>query len=170
MCFFGVCEMQKDFTVCFFGHRRIENFYLAESRTEALIRQLVQEKPYVEILVGRDGEYDQIVTSTVLRVKRETSTDNCCLTWVLPYMKAELENDLTAFEAYYDSVEICEASSALHPKAAYQARNRNLVDRSDLCVFFVDHASGGAWKTLRYALRQEKQTVNLAEVKDSLAD
>ena len=155
--------MQRDYTVCFFGHREITDFYGAEGRTEKLVRRLILEKPYIEFLVGRDGEYDQIVASTVRRLKRELSSQSCWLIWVLPYAKAELENNLAAFEAYYDSIEICESSSILHPKAAIQARNRSLVDRSDLCVFFIEHQSGGAWKTMRYALRQKKQVVNLAD-------
>lgn len=155
--------MQRDYTVCFFGHREIADFYRAEGRTEKLVRRLILEKPYIEFLVDRDGEYDQIVASTVRRLKRDLSSQSCWLTCVLPYAKAELENNLAAFEAYYDSIEICEASSVLHPKAAIQARNRSLVDRSDLCVFFIEHQSGGAWKTMRYALRQKKQVINLAE-------
>ena len=155
--------MQRDYTVCFFGHREIMDFYRAEASTEKLLRQLIYEKPYIEFLVGRDGDYDQIVSSTVRRLKRELSSETCWLTWVLPYMKAELQNNLPAFEAYYDSIEICESSSFLHPKAAFQARNRSLVDRSDLCVFYVEHRSGGAWNTMRYALQQKKQTANLAD-------
>ena len=155
--------MQRDYTVCFFGHREIMDFYRAEARTEKLLRRLIHERPYIEFLVGRDGEYDQIVASTVRRLKRELASESCWLTWVLPYVKAELRNNLSAFEAYYDSIEVCESSSILHPKAAFQARNRSLVDRSDLCVFFVDHQTGGSWKTMRYALRQKKQVVNLAD-------
>ena len=41
------------FTVCFFGHRRIEDFRVAEERTEALIRHLILEKEYVELLVDK---------------------------------------------------------------------------------------------------------------------
>ena len=64
------------FTVCFFGHRRIEDFRVAEERTEALIRHLILEKEYVELLVGREGEYDQLVSSAIRRVKREVFAEN----------------------------------------------------------------------------------------------
>ena len=158
--------MLKDYTVCFFGHRRIENFNQADARTEKLIPSLIQTKDTIEFLVGREGEYDQIVSSAVRRVRKLYSEGQCWLTWVLPYPKAELENNKTYFQTYYDSIEICDASTLLHPKAAIQARNRNLVDRSDLCVFFVERQSGGAWTTMRYALRQRKKVVNLAREDD----
>ena len=152
--------MQRNYTVCFFGHRELRDFDRAEARTEKLLRTLIQQKPLIEFLVGREGEYDQIAASTVRRLKRELSSESCWLTWVLPYTKAELENNLPAFEAYYDSIEVCESSSILHPKAAIQARNRSIVDRSDLCVFYIERQNGGAWNTMRYAL---KRVVNLAD-------
>lgn len=65
----------------------------------------------------------------------------------MPYLRA----DFSEYEAYYDSVELCEQSAAVHPKAAIQIRNRAMVDRSDLCIFYVTHPSGGAYQTLKYA-------------------
>ena len=55
------------YTVCFFGHRQIDDFSLVEQKTEALIDRLLNEHEYVEFLVGRDGEFDQLVTSAILR-------------------------------------------------------------------------------------------------------
>jgi len=37
---------------------------------EALVHRLLLEKEYVEFLVGRDGDFDQIVSSAVKRQKR----------------------------------------------------------------------------------------------------
>ena len=69
---------------------------------------------------------------------------------------------MESFEAYYDEIEICEAASRSHPKNAIQIRNQQMVDRSDLVVFYVDHSSGGAYQTLRYAQRKNKALLNLA--------
>ena len=52
---------------------------------------------------------------------------------------------------------------AIEPyRQARNRRNRQMVDRSDLVVFCVDHSSGGAYQTLRYAQRKKKETLNLA--------
>ena len=59
-------------------------------------------------------------------------------------------------------IELCSAAAGSHPKGAIQIRNRQMVDRSDLVVFCVDHSSGGAYQTLRYAQRKKKETLNLA--------
>ena len=44
---------------------------------------------YIEFLVGRDGEFDQLVSSTIRRCKRTIRDDNSSLVLVLPYMTAE---------------------------------------------------------------------------------
>lgn len=128
-----------------------------------MIRGLLESKNYVEFLVGRDGEFDQIVASTVKAVKRSVGDSNSALVWVMAYPKAEYSNNEESFDDYYDEIEVCEASSQCHFKSAIQVRNRNMVDRSDLVVCFVERNSGGAYSTFQYAKEQEKQVINLAE-------
>ena len=120
----------------------------------------------MEFLVGRDGEFDQIVSSTVRTVKRSVGDDNSALVWVMAYPKAEYTNNEESFDDYYDEIEVCEASSQSHFKSAIQIRNRNMVDRSDLVICYVEHDSGGVYSALQYARKQEKQVINLAESED----
>ena len=61
---------------------------------------------------------------------------------------------------YYDEIEIFE-SADIHYKAAFQARNHSMIDRSDLAVFFVTHQKGGAYQALQYAVQQGKDCINL---------
>lgn len=154
------------YTVSFFGHRHLDNSFLVEQRLESLIRELISTKAYVEFLVGRDGEFDQLVASTVRRCKRAIRDDNSALVLVLPYETAEFQNNEQSFCAYYDEVEICEASAKAHYRSAHQIRNRSMVDRSDLVVFYVDHNSGGAYKTMQYANKMEADTINLVDAVD----
>ena len=118
------------FTVSFFGHRIIPEFREAEDRVEVLVHALLLEKEYVEFLVGRDGDFDQIVSSAVKRQKRIVRDDNSSLIWILPYPTAELHNNTENFEAYYDEIEICGSAASSHPKGAFQIRNRQMVKRS----------------------------------------
>ena len=158
--------MLRPYTVSFFGHRIIEDFNQAEKKAEALIRELILQKEYVEFLIGRGGDFDQIVSSAVKRFQRRIRADNSSLVWILPYPTAELRNYEESFSAYYDEIEICDAAQNSHPKRAYQIRNRQMVDRSDLVVFYVEHNSGGAYQTLRYAQDEGKRIINLAERQD----
>ena len=155
--------MLRLYTVSFFGHRIIEDFNRVEKKAEALIRDLILQKEYVEFLVGRNGDFDQIVSSAVKRLQRRIRADNSSLVWVLPYTTAELRNHEKSFRVYYDEIEICDAAQNSHPKRAYQIRNRQMVDQSDLVVFCVEHRSGGAYQTMRYAQEKGKRIINLAE-------
>lgn len=151
------------YTVSFFGHREVEDFFSVEQRLEGLIRDLLQQQEYVEFLVGRNGEFDQLAASAVLRVKRLAGGDNSSLVLVLPYVTAEFANNQESFADYYDEIEISEAAADKHFKAAIQARNREMVDRSDLLICYVTHKSGGAYRTVQYAKRQGKKILNAAE-------
>ena len=135
---------------------------LMKAKKEAFIRILLESKEYVEFLVGRNGEFDQLVSSTVRRVKRNYRDDNSALVLVLPYLSAEYEKNEEAFQEYYDEVEICQSSSAAHFKAAMQVRNREMVDRADLVLCCIERKSGGAYQTVLYAKKQNKQIINLA--------
>ena len=149
-------------TVSFFGHRYIDNpLYIGEALCN-LIGSLLRGHEYVEFLVGRDGEFDQLVSSSIHRCKREIREDNNSHIWILPYMTADLRDYECDYRKYYDEIEICNFAGG-HYKAAFQARNRNMIDRSDLVVFFVELHKGGAYKAMRYAIQQNKQYINLAD-------
>lgn len=149
------------YTVSFFGHRAIEDPLLIEQRLEMLIRKLLKEKEYVEFLVGRDGEFDLIVSSTIRRCKRTVRGDNSAHVWVLPYPTADFRDNEDAYRDYYDEIEICDTSAGSHFKGAYQTRNREMVGRADLIMFCVQHESGGAWQTMKYAQKQNIPYINL---------
>lgn len=119
----------KIYTVSFFGHRYIDNFRLAEERLTEIIRDLLLTKEYVEFLVGRDGDFDQIVSSTIRRVKRDYGEHNSAHVCILPYMTAEFRDNEESFYEYYDEVEVADTT---HPKSAFQTRN---------CEFFANNFS-----------------------------
>ena len=149
------------FTVSFFGHRQIENARQVEEQLDGLVRRFIREKEYVDFLVGRNGDFDQFVSSAVRRAKNDIDNANSSLILVLPYMTAEYANNKEQFEKYYDEVEICGSG---HFKSAFQIRNRSMVDRSDLVVFCIDRIDGGAFQTAKYAKRIGKEYINLGSL------
>lgn len=152
------------YAVSFFGHRQIDNVFTIEELLETIIRELLLSKEYVEFLIGRDGEFDQLVASTVRRCKRAFRDDNSALVLVLPYPTAEFLNNEQSFHEYYDEIEICAESAEKHFRSAHQTRNRSMVDRSDLVVFCVERNSGGAYQTMQYAKKVNANIINLSDV------
>ena len=159
--------MLEIYTVSFFGHRQIEDVFSLERQTESLIRKLLFEREYVAFLVGRNGEFDQLVSSLINRVKREYRADNSCHTLVLPYETGQYRNNAESFHSYYDEVIITEQACHTHFKKAITLRNRDMIDRSDLAVFYLTRKHGGAYQTYQYAARLNKNILllpaNLAE-------
>lgn len=152
------------FTVAFFGHRYIDNLFKVEELLEEQIRKLINEKEYVDFLVGRNGDFDQCASSTVLRVRKNVRDDNSSLILVLPYPTAEYLNNEDYFHDYYSDVDISYAASKSHPKSAIQIRNREMVDKADLIICYIEENAGGAWQTIKYAIDQKKTVINLAKV------
>lgn len=134
---------------------------------EKQILELLHTHEYVEFLVGRDGDFDQLVSSTVLRCKRSYRDDNSALVLVLPYLKSEYRYNEESFHRYYDEVEICNASANAHYKSAFQIRNRHMIDRSHLVIFCVEHKSGGAYQSLLYAQKNNVLYINLSAERNS---
>lgn len=165
--FNGVSFMNL-FTVSFFGHRVIERPTEIERKLDKLLRELILEKEYVEFLVGRNGEFDQLVSSSIIRCQRDVFDANSAHVLVLPYLTADYRKNIEGYDDYYDEIEVCEVSAGAHYKAAFQKRNRSMVDRSSLVVFFVDHNSGGAFQTMNYAKKSGKTIINLADDADEL--
>ena len=155
--------MLEIYTVTFFGHRPIDNIIKVETLLEKQIRKLIDEKEYVDFLVGRNGDFDQCVSSSVTRVRKNHRNDNSALILMLPYTTAEYLNNKESFHSYYTDVEISRDASGVPPKTAIQIRNREMVDRADLIVCYIENEKGGAWQAIQYAMRQGKKIINLAK-------
>ena len=157
-------DFMKICTVSFFGHRQIDNALIIEQRLEAIIRELLTTKEYVEFLIGRNGEFDLLVASTIHRCKQNVRDDNSALILILPYTTAEYTDNQQSFHAYYDEIEVCSKSEKSHFKSAYRVRNCSMVDRSNLVIFCVERNSGGAYQTMQYAKRAGINIINLPEL------
>ena len=156
------------YTISFFGHRKIINQLQLDRVLDNLITQLLREHSYVEFLVGRDGDFDQIVSSAIRRCQREHGHANSSHVWVMPYITSFFRDNEKACYAYYDEIEICEKSSGAHFKSAFQIRNKNMVDRSDLVICYVETNEGGAYQTMQYAIQQGKEYLNLYSMKENV--
>lgn len=64
------------FSVAFFGHRYVDNILEIENLLEEKIRKLIDQNEYVDFLAGRNGDFDQCVSSTVLRIQKNYRNDN----------------------------------------------------------------------------------------------
>ncbi len=97
----------------------------------------------------------------IKRAINKYSCGNTSFILVLPYLNAGYRDNKKNYLDYYDGIEICHGSAAAHYKAAIQIRNKFMVDRSDLVIFYVKHNNGGAYNTMQYAVKQKRQIINI---------
>lgn len=153
----------KFYTVAFFGHRDFYAHYQCEKKLMPILKELLNTKEYVDFLVGRNGEFDIFASSCVKRAKNELWDCNSSLVLVLPYPTAEFRNNEKYFEDFYDEIQVCEKSSVAHYKSAIQIRNKDMVDRADFIICYIEHNKGGAYQTMKYAIKSGKRIINLAD-------
>lgn len=143
-------------TVAFFGHSKI--YRDIDEELDQLLRELISKNEYVEFLVGRNGDFDRFVSSAIRRLKKEGRDENFSHILVLQYMTAEFRDSKETFYQYYDEIEV---NDSVHPKRAILDRNKKMIDRADFVVFYIEHFHGGAYQSIRYAQKSEKEIINL---------
>lgn len=148
------------YTVSFFGHRELPNMFALEDKLMSILREIINTHEYVEFLVGRDGDFDQLCSSCVRRAIADYATGNASLILVLPYERADYRDNKESFEQYYDEVQICYEASMAYPKGAIFKRNKNMIDNSNLVVCAVEH-DGGAARAMKYVKMKRKKIINL---------
>ena len=148
----------QTYRIALFGHRDLYTFRKIEERLSDILREILQEKSYTEIYIGRNGEFDSLAASVIRNVQKDMGSESSELILVLPYLMKATES----VQSKYDSIMIPEDLEGVHPKAAISRRNRFMVDICDLCIFYVEHEHGGAYSALKYAQKQGKRIINIA--------
>lgn len=154
--------MLNIFSVSFFGHRDFYEHHRCEKKLNEILEEILENKEYTEFLIGRNGEFDRFVASTIVKIKKEYK--NSFFIWVLPYLTSDYIKNKENYEKYYDEIEICEKSSIAHPKSAIKIRNREIVERSDLIICYIEHDNGGAYETIEYAKKLNKKIINIKDM------
>ena len=105
------------YRIAMFGHRDFNCHRQLEERLIPVLRDLIRKKKFIEIYMGRDGEFDTYAATLVKRVQKDYDDYHAIeFNLVLPYPKKDMED----FEKYYDRVDI---PISAHPKLAITKRN-----------------------------------------------
>ncbi len=147
------------YRVVLFGHRDFCGHQVLDARLYPLLCDLIRTKPFVEIYIGCNGEFDIYAATVLKHVQKAMGKANNELICVLPYP----EKNMKYYAEYYDSVIIPECIGTSHPKGAITKRNRWMVEQANLFVCYVEREQGGAYTALKYAKRIKKPIINLAE-------
>ena len=120
-------------------------------------------QPFVDIYIGRNGEFDIYAASVVKRIQGVTGKENNELICVMPYYVKDIEH----YEKYYDRVIIPEIIEGAYPKEAITKRNKWMVEQAELFIGYIEKENGGAYKAMKYAESLGKKVINLARIDEN---
>lgn len=150
-------------TVCTFaGHREVFLSSVKQDIDDALSEIVQAEDDYI-FYSGGMGDFDTMCEAAVRRLKKKYPDLNIHLNLVLPYMTNQINRDKEYLESKFDDIIIPIDLMGVHYKAAIKKRNRWMVDQADKVLAYVYRDFGGAFDTIKYALRTGKPVLNLAK-------
>lgn len=144
---------------CFFGHKSIcdKDGSLFE-RLKKEIEELIKSG-YTEFLFGGYGDFDSLSHKAVKSLREKYP--HIKTVYVQAYYKPKDDN-FEYLRSRYDETEYPEIEEK-PKKFAIVYRNREIIDNSDFCIFYVNRSYGGALQALQYAKRKKKTLINLAQ-------
>ena len=136
---------------CGFGHRNV--FENIGDRLDSAVEAAIQQGCEI-FYTGATGEFDSLFSSAVRKVK--VRYPHIKLICVKAYFTNDINTDRDYYNSMYDDVIIPPEIIGFHYKSAIKARNRWMIDNSDVVLVYTVRNYGGAYETYRYAKKSKK--------------
>lgn len=152
-------ELQKREKVCtFFGHA--DSPTNIKKEIQKVIEDLILQKGVNTFYVGTNGNFDRMVQSVLIDLKKQYPNLECCTVLAyIPGIKPEFDIGYEKLESLYpDGLE------KVPKRFAIDWRNKWMVQQSDYVISYVRHSFGGAAKYMELAKRKKKIVYNLANL------
>ncbi len=148
--------MSSEHTCCFIGHRRMDSTENLIAKINKLIEHLIVYNGVTTFIFGSRSEFNDLCLSAVTQFKdRFPNIARVYIRAEYPIITDEYEAFLLqSYESTYYPREIKGAG-----RAVYVERNRHMIDVSNYCVFYYNHAAkptGGTALAYNYAVRKQK--------------
>ena len=140
-------------SVCtFLGHSECYDLDMAVLRNT--IVELI-EQGVCEFVVGNHGQFDAMVFSCLQNLSK--AYPEISYSVALAYMPTHKED----YDIYHGHSFYPEGLEVGPAKFAIERRNCYLIETSHICLCYVNHTFGGAYKFARMAKRHGLQIINL---------
>ena len=141
---------------CGFGHRNV--FDNTNVELDNAINTAIQQGCTV-FYTGAMGEFDSLFSTAVRKAKR--TYPHIKLICVKPYFTNDINTDRDYYTVMYDDVIIPDELAGVHYKAAIKARNRWMIDNSDIVIAYTIWDYGGTYEAQRYAEKKSKSIITI---------
>ena len=141
---------------CGFGHRNV--FENISSKLDNAVEEAIAQGCEI-FYTGAMGDFDSLFSSAVRSAKKVYP--HIKLIGVKPYLTNDINTDKDYYAALYDDIIIPDELAGIHPKAAIKARNRWIIDNSDIVLIYTVRNFGGAYEAKRFAERNGKRLIKI---------
>lgn len=141
---------------CGFGHRNV--FENISSKLDNAVEEAIAQGCEI-FYTGAMGDFDSLFSSAVRSAKKVYP--HIKLIGVKPYLTNDINTDKDYYTALYDDIIIPDELAGIHPKAAIKARNRWIIDNSDIVLIYTVRNFGGAYEAKRFAERNGKRLIKI---------
>ncbi len=159
--------IRKEHACCFTGHRIIAKQFreTLPIRLELQIRRLIEEG-IVDFISGGALGFDTLAAETVLRLREEFPQIRLIL--ALPCRdqdKAWSTADQLRYQSICQKADHSYYTADRYSSTCMMRRNRFMVDNSSSCIFYLTNQRSGTYKTVSYAMEQNRKLYNILTVK-----
>ena len=91
--------------------------------------------------------------------KAKTKYPSIKLICIKPYLTADINENKEYYEYSYDGLLIPDELAGIHYKSAIKARNRWIIDHSDIVIGYTVRDYGGAYTAIQYAKKNNKEVI-----------
>jgi len=150
-------------TCCFTGHRVLPPDELP--RLKAQLREEIihlTARGYTYFGAGGALGFDTLAALTVLELKRELPQLRLVL--ILPceaQCRGWPAKDWNTYKSILNRADKVVYISRIYDETCMARRNRHMVNNSSVCLCYVNSKTGGAAQTLGYAIRKNREIINL---------
>lgn len=141
---------------CGFGHRNV--FENISSKLDNAVEEAITQGCEI-FYTGAMGDFDSLFSSAVRSAKKVYPYIK--LICVKPYFTNDINTDKDYYAALYDDIIIPDELAGIHPKAVIKARNRWIIDNSDIVLIYTVRNFGGAYEAKRFAERNGKRLIKI---------
>ena len=136
----------------------LEEIRAIQEKFKKIWKVLRERKEFIEVYIGREGDFDLIMAATVGDLQVRYGRQNNRLSLVLP---CPIE-DFSHVRIHYDET-IISYDEKTPLEDAIERQNRRMVDMADLLVSYVLQESGTAYESMKYAQSKGMKIVNLSD-------
>ena len=143
-------------TVTFFGHRDAPS--TIKETLKAILVSLIENEHATVFYFGNHGNFYFMVKYVLTELNKKYKTLD--LTMVLAYMP---KKEALLYNDHYSTLLPFEATETI-PRFAISARNKWMIENSELIITYVKHKFGGAYKFKCVAQKMKKRVLEISDI------